>query len=91
MQTFSLLRYAVDMNVIRHFSDTRTEVGRVRFLIAGDRARLVAEGPGWSHDSSHATLHDAATFLAVLPQVPYPLYLEALDDLERRLALEQAA
>lgn len=79
------------MNVIRHFSDTRTGEGRVRFLITQGRVRLVAEGPGWLHESSHATLHDAATFLAAVSQLPHTLYLEALDDLERRLSLEQAA
>ena len=83
--------YAEDMNVIRHFSDTRTGEGRVRFLIPQGRVRLVAEGPGWSHESTHAGLHDAATFLAVLPHLTDTLYQEALDDLERRLSLEQAA
>ncbi len=53
--------------------------------------RLVAEGPGWSHESTHPGLHEAATFLAVLSQLPDSLYQEALDDLERRLSLEQAA
>ncbi|GAA5513257.1 hypothetical protein Dcar01_01986 [Deinococcus carri] len=72
------------MNVTRHFSDTRTGEGRVRFLIHAGRVRLVAEGPGWQHDSTHATLEDAATFLAVVPGLPQMLYEQALDDLERQ-------
>lgn len=79
------------MNVIRHFSDTRTEEGRVRFLLTQGRVRLVAEGEGWSHESTHPDLKAAANFLAVLTQVPYSLYEAALDELERRLALEHAA
>lgn len=81
----------MDMNVIRHFSDTRTGEGRVRFLLSQGRVILMAEGPGWSHESHHASLHDAATFLAVVTQLPQSLYQEALDDLERRLMLERAA
>ncbi|GAA5501289.1 hypothetical protein Dxin01_01021 [Deinococcus xinjiangensis] len=79
------------MNVTRHFSDTRTAEGRVRFLLASGRAQLVAEGQGWSHVSSHATLHDAATFLAVVPKVSQTLYEQALNDLERRMVFENAA
>ncbi len=79
------------MNVTRHFSDTRTEEGRVRFLLSPGRVQLLAEGPGWSHSSGHSSLHDAATFLAVVPNVGQALYEEALSDLERRMAFEQAA
>lgn len=79
------------MNVIRHFSDTRTEVGRVRFLTSPGRVELVAEGPGWAHRSVHADLSAAALYLAWLPQVPQHLYDEALRELTRRLDLEQAA
>ena len=79
------------MNVTRHFSDTRTDEGRVRFLLTSGRAELLAEGHGWSHQSSHATLQDAATFLAVVPQVSQALYEAALDELERRLMFENAA
>ncbi len=79
------------MNVTRHFSDTRTGEGRVRFLISGGRVRLVAEGPGWEHDSLHATLEDAATFLAVVPRLPQGLYEQALSDLERQTQLDGAA
>lgn len=81
--------YAACMNVTRHFSDTRTEWGRVRFLLCSGRVRLMAEGQGWQHESSHASLHDAATFLAVVPQVNGALYNQALDDLERQLQLEE--
>ena len=79
------------MNVTRHFSDTRTEQGRVRFLLSGSRVRLIAEGPGWHHDSLHATLEDAATFLAVVPQLGQDLYERALDDLGRRVHVDGAA
>ena len=34
--------YADNMNTLRHFSDTRTGVGRVRFLLADRRVQLVA-------------------------------------------------
>ena len=79
------------MNVPRHFSDTRTEEGRVRFLLAPGRVQLLAEGSGWAHSSAHASLADAATFLAVLPRLSQGLYEQALSDLERRVAFEQAA
>ncbi|MDO4262602.1 MAG: hypothetical protein Q4C67_00205 [Deinococcus sp.] len=79
------------MNTTRHFSDTRTEVGRVRFLLAGRCVQLVAEGPGWQHASEHRSLQEAAQLLAFLPQLPQQLYEESLADLERRLATEQAA
>lgn len=78
------------MNVIRHFSDTRTDLGRVRFLIDthSGRVTLMAEGPGWHHNSEHETLEDAAGFLALLPRVSQRLYMQALDDLERQLRFE---
>ncbi|MBB5374958.1 hypothetical protein HNQ07_000402 [Deinococcus metalli] len=76
------------MNVTRHFSDTRTDQGRVRFLTHAGRASLKAEGPGWHHDSTHASLADAATFLAAVPQVPGELYRQALDDLERQMQFD---
>ncbi|WP_135228579.1 hypothetical protein [Deinococcus fonticola] len=76
------------MNVTRHFSDTRTAQGRVRFLLQSGAVHLLAEGPGWQHASTHAGLQDAATFLAVIPQVPQALYEAALGELERRLNLE---
>jgi hypothetical protein len=77
------------MNVTRHFSDTRTEWGRVRFLLQSSRVGLMAEGPGWQHCSTHDTLADAATYLAVLPELGQSLYRQALDDLERQLAFER--
>lgn len=77
------------MNVTRHFSDTRTAEGRVRFLLFPAGVRLMAEGHGWQHNSTHLTLHDAATFLAAVPQVPDALYQQALDELERQLHFEE--
>ncbi|WP_034388164.1 hypothetical protein [Deinococcus sp. YIM 77859] len=79
------------MKVTRHFSDTRTGEGRVRFLIGAGGVRLVVEGPGWQHGSTHATLEDAATFLAVVPGLSQELYEQALDDLEQRAQLGGAA
>ncbi len=73
----------------RHFSDTRTSQGRVRFLLTSGRVRLIAEGPGWHHDSLHAALEDAATFLAVVPGLDQDLYERALDDLERRARVDE--
>lgn len=78
-------------NVTRHFSDTRTQEGRVRFLLAHNRVQLLAEGHGWQHTSTHASLHDAATFLAVVPQVSQALYELALSELDRRMQFENAA
>lgn len=77
------------MNVTRHFSDTRTSEGRVRFLLNSSGVQLVAEGHGWQHSSTHASVAEAATFLAVVPGISQGLYLEALGDLDRRLALER--
>ncbi|AFD24306.1 hypothetical protein DGo_CA0379 [Deinococcus gobiensis I-0] len=84
-------RYARGMNVTRHFSDTRTDEGRVRFLVLSGRVVLVAEGQGWQSSTLHDTLDDAALVLATLPRVGDDLYRRALDDLDRRIALEQAA
>ncbi|CAM4188252.1 hypothetical protein [Deinococcus marmoris] len=78
------------MNVTRHFSDTRTDQGRVRFLLASGRACLMAEGPGWTHRSAHDSLTDAATFLAVLPRLDGGLYRQSLDDLEHQLEFERS-
>ena len=83
--------YAGGVNVARHFSDTRTAQGRVRLLLASGRVHLVAEGPGWHHASTHATLEDAATFLALLPELGQALYEVAVNDLERRAQLDGAA
>lgn len=84
------------MNVTRHFSDTRTGEGRVRFLLGAGRVRLVAEGRdaggrGWHWESSHFSLEDAATFLALVPQLSQSLYEQALNDLERQTQLDGAA
>ncbi|BDP42468.1 hypothetical protein DAETH_24370 [Deinococcus aetherius] len=77
------------MNTSRHFSDTRTAEGRVRFLLSAGGVRLIAEGPGWHHDSLHATLEDAATFLAVVPFLGQDLYEQAIGDLERRARVDE--
>ncbi|THF88602.1 hypothetical protein E7T09_05260 [Deinococcus sp. KSM4-11] len=77
------------MNVTRHYSDTRTAQGRVRFLIHAGRVSLKAEGPGWHHDSTHATLDEAAIFLAAVDQVPGDLYRQALDELDRQVQFDQ--
>lgn len=101
MALFMTMNYAVNMKLMRHFSDTRTEVGRVRFLLAdgGNAAEksaspaveLVAEGPGWCHRSEHGSLHEAAQLLAFLPEVPQRLYEASLCELQRRLELERVA
>lgn len=79
------------MNVTRHFSDTRTPEGRVRFLLTPDWVQLVAEGKGWQHQSRHLNLLEAADFLAIVPQVSQHLYEQTLGDLERQMAFEGAA
>lgn len=79
------------MSVIRHFSDTRTPEGRVRFLLLSGTVKLLAEGKGWSHESEHDTFQEATHQLAVLTRISSDLYHVALDELERRLALEWAA
>ncbi|MFC4637415.1 hypothetical protein [Deinococcus hohokamensis] len=78
------------MNVTRHFSDTRTDTGRVRFLVHAGRVALIAEGEGWQHHSTHPSLNAAALFLATLSRVSGPLYERALRDLERAQRFEQA-
>ena len=83
------LAYAADMNITRHFSDTRTGQGRVRFMLQSGRVQLTAEGPGWAHSSRHSSLDEAATFLAAVDRVPGALYRQTLDDLERQLQVEQ--
>lgn len=79
------------MNVTRHLSDTRTDSGRVRFLVHLGRVSLVAETEGWQHRSTHPSLNAAATFLATLAQVPGPLYERALNDLEQARLFGQSA
>ncbi|GAA0518607.1 hypothetical protein [Deinococcus depolymerans] len=73
------------MSVPRHFSDTRTEEGRVRILAVADRVLLEAEGQGWQHRSVHLTLADATLELALLPRVGENLYEATLDDIERQV------
>ncbi|UQN05135.1 hypothetical protein [Deinococcus sp. QL22] len=79
------------MNIIRHFSDTRTPEGRVRFLLAPNRVQLVAEGKGWQHQSNHQSLEEAANFLAVVPHITPCPYEQTLSDLERRMAFNGAS
>ncbi len=71
-----------------HFSDTRSEQGRVRFVLegahAGAAAWLLTEGPGWNAQQRHHDLHDAELALAWLPDLPQELYLQALSDLEQQ-------
>lgn len=85
---FAATPYA-SRGLLRHFSDTRTAQGRVRFLLedlpcGGHTAHLHAEGQGWSVQQACPSLQDAALLLAYLPQVPQPLYLQALGDLEEQ-------
>ncbi len=67
----------------RHLSDTRNAEGRVRFLIEGGRVLLLAEGQGWSHQSTHATLERAGLYLALLPNLTQGLYEAAMTELEQ--------
>ena len=67
----------------RHLSDTRNAEGRVRFLIEGGRVLLLAEGQGWSHQSTHATLERAGLYLALLPNLSQSLYEAAMSELEQ--------
>ncbi|MFC6591613.1 hypothetical protein ACFP81_06010 [Deinococcus lacus] len=60
-------------------------------MLRGPRALLLAEGPGWQHQSWHENLHAAALYLAAVTEVPQALYEQALHDLGRRLDLERAA
>lgn len=81
----------VPMNMARHFSDTRTDEGRVRFLLSDQCVLLLAEGPGWQHSSRHDTMHDATNFLALLSEVSYDLYLKSLQEVDQRIRLEVQA
>lgn len=74
------------MSTVRHLSDTRTEEGRVRFLVETGRIILMAEGPGWRHQTAHPTLERAAIQLALIPNISERLYNEALDELQRQSA-----
>ncbi|MFC4452917.1 hypothetical protein [Deinococcus sonorensis] len=74
--------------MIRHLSDTRTAEGRVRFLLQNGQVLLSAEGPGWTHQSTHLTLERAALQVALLPQVSQALYESALSELERQAQME---
>lgn len=85
----SFRAYACAMNVTRHFSDTRTNTGRVRFLLQSGRVRLVAEGEGWQHHSTHTGLQAAATFLATVSRLDHQLYEQALADLDQALMFDQ--
>ena len=72
--------------MLRHFTDTRTEQGRVRFLQDGADVLLLMEGQGWHAERRFDTLPDAAFALALESRVLQPLYLQALDDLSRTVA-----
>ena len=67
-----LARYALGMNVTRHFSDTRTDEGRVRFLLLSGQVALVAEGQGWQSSTLHDTLDDAALWTHTEEPEPFP-------------------
>lgn len=71
--------------MVQHYSDTRTDEGRVRFLLDGEAVVLLTEGPGWQQQAQFASLHDAALGLALTRRVSQPLYCQALDDLYRQL------
>lgn len=79
------------MNVTRHFSDTRTDEGRVRILVQSGRLLLEAEGPGWHHRSVHADLGDVTLELAWLPGLGSSLYGEVMDDVARQVQLDGSA
>ena len=82
--------------MLRHFTDTRTEQGRVRFLQDGVDVLLLLEGPGWHCEFRFDGLlvdalpvnglSEAAFALALESRIPQALYLQALDDLSRTLA-----
>jgi hypothetical protein len=65
----------------QHYTDTRTEQGRIRFLLGAGGVVLITEGPGWQHTERFPTLDDAALGLALDAQVPQDLYVQALGDL----------
>ncbi|MDK2011853.1 MULTISPECIES: hypothetical protein [unclassified Deinococcus] len=79
------------MNVTRHFSDTRTDEGRVRILVQSGRLVLEAEGPGWQHRSVHVDLGDVTLELAWLPGLGSSLYGEVMDDVARQVQLDGSA
>ncbi len=83
--------YAYGMNVTRHFSDTRTDEGRVRILVQSGQFVLDAEGPGWQRRSVHANLGDVTLELAWLPGLGAGLYSAALDDIARQVQLDGGA
>lgn len=77
---------AANSGLMWHFSDTRTDEGRVRFLLESTQpeaaAYLLAEGPGWSVQQRCESLDEAALLLAWVEQLPQSLYLQALNDLQ---------
>ncbi|WP_189072177.1 hypothetical protein [Deinococcus sedimenti] len=79
------------MNVTRHFSDTRTEEGRVRILVQTSQFVLEAEGPGWHHRSVHPDLGDVTLELAWLPGLGACLYGQVLEDLVRQVQRDGTA
>ena len=70
-----------DAVMTRPYTDTRTDQGRIRFLLDGGVVVLVTEGPGWQRTQRFISLDDAALGLALNPQVPQELYLQALGEL----------
>ncbi|WP_161881596.1 hypothetical protein [Deinococcus alpinitundrae] len=72
--------------MVQHYSDTRTSEGRVRFLLDGEAVVLLTEGSGWQQQAQFASIQDAVLGLALLSDVPQPLYAQALDDLYRQLS-----
>lgn len=83
--------YPVSMSVTRHFSDTRTDEGRVRVLVRAGQVVVEAEGPGWRHHSVHPDLADATLELAWLPGLGSSLYGEVMDDVARQVQLDGSA
>lgn len=83
--------YPVGMSVTRHFSDTRTDEGRVRVLVRAGQVVVEAEGPGWRHHSVHPDLADATLELAWLPALSARLYGEVMREIERQLLLNRAS
>jgi len=71
--------------MVQHYSDTRTSEGRVRFLLDGEAVVLLTEGPGWQRQAQFVSVQDAVLGLALMSEVPQPLYAQALDDLYRQL------
>ena len=71
--------------MLQHYSDTRTEEGRVRFLLDGQEVVLVTEGHGWQQHEHFGTFHDAALALALNSRITQRLYVQALDDLYQQM------